>query len=75
MSFTEADNKAINTIRVLAADTVFKGNSGHPGTLPSVSTRGHSFTSHVITHSSLRLVSLFFSHDSQVIVLYIFFVK
>ncbi|KAG0312854.1 Transketolase [Linnemannia gamsii] len=31
MSFTEADNKAINTIRVLAADTVFKGNSGHPG--------------------------------------------
>ncbi|KAF9153060.1 Transketolase [Linnemannia schmuckeri] len=31
MSFTEADSKAINTIRVLAADTVFKSNSGHPG--------------------------------------------
>ncbi|KAG0315574.1 Transketolase [Dissophora globulifera] len=31
MSFTDADTKAINTIRVLAADTVFKSNSGHPG--------------------------------------------
>jgi transketolase len=31
MNFTEADSKAINTIRVLAADIVFKGNSGHPG--------------------------------------------
>ncbi|KAF9092185.1 Transketolase [Mortierella sp. AD031] len=31
MNFTEADSKAINTIRVLAADTVFKSNSGHPG--------------------------------------------
>ncbi|KAJ3343036.1 Transketolase [Gonapodya sp. JEL0774] len=29
--FTEIDRKAINTIRVLAADTVQKANSGHPG--------------------------------------------
>ncbi|KAG0323957.1 Transketolase [Podila humilis] len=31
MHFTEDDSRAINTIRVLAADTVFKSNSGHPG--------------------------------------------
>ncbi|KAG0257197.1 Transketolase [Mortierella polycephala] len=31
MTFTNEDNLAINTIRVLAADTVFKSNSGHPG--------------------------------------------
>lgn len=30
-SFTEIDQKAINTIRVLAADVVGKANSGHPG--------------------------------------------
>jgi hypothetical protein len=29
--FTQEDIHAINTIRVLAADTVFKSNSGHPG--------------------------------------------
>ncbi|KAF9586689.1 Transketolase [Lunasporangiospora selenospora] len=29
--FTDEDTLAINTIRVLAADTVFKSNSGHPG--------------------------------------------
>ncbi|KAG0097290.1 Transketolase [Podila epicladia] len=29
--FTQEDTHAINTIRVLAADTVFKSNSGHPG--------------------------------------------
>ncbi|KAF8980070.1 Transketolase [Entomortierella lignicola] len=31
MTFTDEDKLAINTIRVLAADTVFKSNSGHPG--------------------------------------------
>ncbi|KAF9028108.1 Transketolase [Podila verticillata] len=31
MHFTKDDTLAINTIRVLAADTVFKSNSGHPG--------------------------------------------
>ncbi|KAG0081475.1 Transketolase [Podila epicladia] len=31
MHFTQDDSHAINTIRVLAADTVFKSNSGHPG--------------------------------------------
>ncbi|KAF9353021.1 Transketolase [Mortierella sp. AD094] len=31
MTFTNEDKHAINTIRVLAADTVFKSNSGHPG--------------------------------------------
>ncbi|KAG0329962.1 Transketolase [Dissophora globulifera] len=31
MTFTDDDKQAINTIRVLAADTVFKSNSGHPG--------------------------------------------
>ncbi|KAF9313562.1 Transketolase [Podila horticola] len=29
--FTQEDTHAVNTIRVLAADTVFKSNSGHPG--------------------------------------------
>ncbi|KAG0230977.1 Transketolase [Actinomortierella wolfii] len=31
MTFNELDIKAINTIRALAADVVFKSNSGHPG--------------------------------------------
>ncbi|KAF7542748.1 hypothetical protein G7Z17_g11308 [Cylindrodendrum hubeiense] len=31
MGFSELDKKAIDTIRVLAADTTFKSNSGHPG--------------------------------------------
>ncbi|KAG0034503.1 Transketolase [Podila clonocystis] len=31
MHFTNDDSHAINTIRVLAADTTFKSNSGHPG--------------------------------------------
>ncbi|KAF9113216.1 Transketolase [Mortierella sp. AM989] len=31
MAFTDDDKLAINTIRVLAADIVFKSNSGHPG--------------------------------------------
>lgn len=31
--FTQEDTHAVNTIRVLAADTVFKSNSGHPGML------------------------------------------
>ncbi|KXS10060.1 transketolase [Gonapodya prolifera JEL478] len=30
-SFTDVDRKAVNTIRVLGADTVRKANSGHPG--------------------------------------------
>ncbi|KAF9972780.1 Transketolase [Actinomortierella ambigua] len=31
MTFNELDIKSINTIRALAADVVFKSNSGHPG--------------------------------------------
>lgn len=31
MAFTEFDTKCIDTIRLLAVDTVFKANSGHPG--------------------------------------------
>ncbi|CAN6632521.1 transketolase 1 [Trichomonascus vanleenenianus] len=31
VSFGDIDNKAINTIRVLAVDAVAKANSGHPG--------------------------------------------
>ncbi|KAL7422477.1 Transketolase [Cryptotrichosporon argae] len=31
MSFTQDDQHAVNTIRVLAADVVAKANSGHPG--------------------------------------------
>ncbi|RDA89966.1 hypothetical protein CP533_6678 [Ophiocordyceps camponoti-saundersi (nom. inval.)] len=31
MGFGEIDNKAINTIRLLAADATFHSNSGHPG--------------------------------------------
>ncbi|KAG0267564.1 Transketolase [Actinomortierella ambigua] len=31
MTFNELDIKSINTIRTLAADVVFKSNSGHPG--------------------------------------------
>ncbi|PTB64181.1 transketolase-like protein [Trichoderma citrinoviride] len=31
MGYTEVDQKAINTIRLLAVDATFKSNSGHPG--------------------------------------------
>ncbi|KAK7429600.1 Transketolase [Neonectria magnoliae] len=31
MGYSELDTKAINTIRVLAADATFNSNSGHPG--------------------------------------------
>ncbi|OAQ80934.1 transketolase 1 [Purpureocillium lilacinum] len=31
MGYTELDTKAINTIRLLAADATFHANSGHPG--------------------------------------------
>ncbi|KAF4595122.1 Transketolase [Ophiocordyceps camponoti-floridani] len=31
MGYGEIDNKAINTIRLLAADATFNSNSGHPG--------------------------------------------
>ncbi|KAH6899745.1 Transketolase, thiamine diphosphate binding domain-containing protein [Thelonectria olida] len=31
MGYTELDQKAINSIRVLAADATFNSNSGHPG--------------------------------------------
>ncbi|UNI15817.1 Transketolase [Purpureocillium takamizusanense] len=31
MAYTEVDTKAINTIRLLAADATFNANSGHPG--------------------------------------------
>ncbi|KAM3079398.1 Transketolase [Clarireedia jacksonii] len=31
MGFTDVDQLAINTIRLLAADATFKSNSGHPG--------------------------------------------
>ena len=29
--FTEVDKRAVNTIRMVAADMVTKANSGHPG--------------------------------------------
>ncbi|WP_432214737.1 hypothetical protein, partial [Salmonella enterica] len=31
MAYSEIDNKAVNTIRVLAVDGVAAANSGHPG--------------------------------------------
>lgn len=43
--FTQEDTHAINTIRVLAADTVFKSNSGHPGKF----VEGLSFISQLCT--------------------------
>ncbi|KAF9917852.1 Transketolase [Lobosporangium transversale] len=40
-AFTDDDKTAINTIRALAADTVFKGKSGHPGAPMGLAPLGH----------------------------------
>ncbi|KAF9336381.1 Transketolase [Podila minutissima] len=46
MHFTEDDSHAINTIRVLAADTVFKSNSGHPGAPMGCAPMAHLLFTH-----------------------------
>ncbi|KAG0247948.1 Transketolase [Mortierella polycephala] len=46
MTFTNEDTHAINTIRVLAADTVFKGNSGHPGAPMGCAPMAHLLWTH-----------------------------
>jgi transketolase len=43
MNLTDDDQRAINTIRVLAADMVFKSQSGHPGNQSSGSSYGIRF--------------------------------
>lgn len=60
MNFTESDSKAINTIRVLAADTVFKSNSGHPGILPSSCFNTWIFTIHCSCFHASVLAPFFF---------------
>ncbi|KAF9177363.1 Transketolase [Haplosporangium sp. Z 767] len=46
MVFTDEDIHAINTIRVLAADTVFKSNSGHPGAPMGCAPMAHLLWTH-----------------------------
>ncbi|GJJ73948.1 transketolase [Entomortierella parvispora] len=45
MTFTNEDTQAINAIRVLAADTVFKSNSGHPGAPMGLAAVAHTLFS------------------------------
>ncbi|KAK2963286.1 putative Transketolase [Blattamonas nauphoetae] len=47
-SFTELDQKCVNTIRLLAADTVQKANSGHPGAPMGMAPMAHALFSRVL---------------------------
>ncbi|KAG0020315.1 Transketolase [Podila clonocystis] len=49
--FTQEDTHAINTIRVLAADTVFKSNSGHPGAPMGCAPMAHLLFSHFMNYN------------------------
>ncbi|KAG0369285.1 transketolase [Gamsiella multidivaricata] len=51
MSFTQDDTHAINTIRVLAADTVFKSNSGHPGAPMGCAPMAHLLFAHYMNYN------------------------
>ena len=55
MTFTKDDSHAINTIRVLAADTVFKSNSGHPGQCPDRGSRAHVYVLSIFSHDYVPL--------------------
>lgn len=48
---TEMDSKCINTIRVLAADTVQKANSGHPGAPMGCAPMAHTLWSYVMNYN------------------------
>jgi transketolase len=50
-SFTDLDTLCIQTIRVLAADTVQKSNSGHPGAPMGLAPIAHLLFGHFMRHN------------------------
>ncbi|MGO2037190.1 MAG: transketolase [Brevibacterium sp.] len=50
LSWTELDNRAVDTARLLAADAVQKAGNGHPGTAMSLAPIAHYLYQHGLTH-------------------------
>ena len=48
---SQLDNKAVNTIRMLAADMVEKANSGHPGMPMGAATMAHVLWTRFLKHN------------------------
>ncbi|MBW0118614.1 transketolase, partial [Pseudonocardia sp. KRD-169] len=48
--WTELDRRAVDTVRVLAADAVEKAGSGHPGTAMSLAPLAYSLFQKVMRH-------------------------
>ncbi|GAA2015056.1 transketolase [Brevibacterium samyangense] len=50
VTWTEADSKAVDTARLLAADAVQKAGNGHPGTAMSLAPVAYYLYQHAMTH-------------------------
>ena len=50
LEWTEADQRAVDLIRVLAMDSVQKAGSGHPGTAMSLAPVAYLLYQHVLRH-------------------------
>ena len=50
LEWTEADQRAVNLVRVLAMDSVQKAGSGHPGTAMSLAPLAYLLYQHVLRH-------------------------
>ncbi|MGO1484021.1 MAG: transketolase, partial [Brevibacterium aurantiacum] len=50
LSWTELDNRAVDTARLLAADAVQKAGHGHPGTAMSLAPVAHYLYQHGLKH-------------------------
>ena len=50
LSWTELDNRAVDTARLLAADAVQKAGNGHPGTAMSLAPIAYYLYQHGLTH-------------------------
>ena len=50
LSWTPADARAVDLIRVLAMDAVQKAGSGHPGTAMSLAPAAYVLFQHVLRH-------------------------
>lgn len=51
MGYTEVDQLAINTIRLLAVDATFKSNSGHPGAPMGMAPVAHVLFNKIMTYN------------------------
>src|SRR5699024_3699399 len=50
LSWTELDNRAVDTARLLAADAVQRKGNGHPGTAMSLAPIAYYLYQHGLTH-------------------------